>query len=483
MFLKKRMIATAAVIAMAAAAVYGSTQEMSQTQDTGERLQLFRAKETIYCWYSDEALSGYINAAAVSFGEQNKVRVIPVLTSDSEYLEAVNQETLHSAQIPDIYLLSSDSLEKAYLAGLATKVPDTEGICDTDHFSRAALAAVTYDDKIIGYPVYFDTSALVYNEDYLRTWATQQAEKVLSGSSDNDEPVGEGEEIIEEDSLPEDQTTDQVTADEATVNALAEQYFAKALPSTVDDLLNIADTFDAPEGVEGVMKWDVNNIFYNYWIVGNYMIVGGDPGDDRNDININNPETIQCLEVYKALNQFFFIESDTVTYDSVIQDFIDGKTMFTIGTTDVVKRLEDAKADSSLTFNYGIARMPDVSAELQSRSLSVTGAAVINGYSEHKELADRFAAYLSEEYADGLYERSGKMPASIHAAENADNGALTIFANEYADSVSLPKMLETGNFWMQLEVLFSKVWNGEDVTTLVQQLADNMSQQLGNTEN
>lgn len=483
MFLKKRMIATAAVIAMAAAAVYGSTQEMSQTQDTGERLQLFRGKETIYCWYSDEALSGYINAAAVSFGEQNKVRVIPVLTSDSEYLEAVNQETLHSAQIPDIYLLSSDSLEKAYLAGLATKVPDTEGICDTDHFSRAALAAVTYDDKIIGYPVYFDTSALVYNEDYLRTWATQQAEKELSGSSDNDEPVGEGEEIIEEDSLPEDQTTDQVTADEAAVNALAEQYFAKALPATVDDLLNIADTFDAPEGVEGVMKWDVNNIFYNYWIVGNYMIVGGDPGDDRNDININNPETIQCLEVYKALNQFFFIESDTVTYDSVIQDFIDGKTMFTIGTTDVVKRLEDAKADGSLTFNYGIARMPDVSAELQSRSLSVTGAAVINGYSEHKELADRFAAYLSEEYADGLYERSGKMPASIHAAENADNGALTIFANEYADSVSLPKMLETGNFWMQLEVLFSKVWNGEDVTTLVQQLADNMSQQLGNTEN
>lgn len=476
------MIATAAVIAMAAAAVYGSTQEMSQTQDTGDRLQLFRGKETIYCWYSDEALSGYINAAAVSFGEQNKVRVIPVLTSDSEYLEAINQETLHSDQIPDIYLLSSDSLEKAYLTGLATKVPDTEGICNTDHFSRAALAAVAYDDKIIGYPVYFDTSALVYNEDYLRTWATQQAEKELAGSSDNDEPVGEGEEIIEEDSLPADQTTEQ-TADEAAVNALAEQYFANALPSTVDDLLNIADTFDAPEGVEGVMKWDVNNIFYNYWIVGNYMIVGGDPGDDRNDININNPETIQCLEVYKALNQFFFIESDTVTYDSVIQDFIDGKTMFTIGTTDVVKRLEDAKADGSLTFNYGIARMPDVSAELQSRSLSVTGAAVINGYSEHKELADRFAAYLSEEYADGLYERSGKMPASIRAAENADNGALTIFADEYADSVSLPKMLEIGNFWMQLEVLFSKVWNGEDVTTLVQQLADNMSQQLGNTEN
>ena len=50
MFLKKRIIATAAVIAMAAAAVYGSTQEMSQTQESGSGLQLFRGKETIYCW-------------------------------------------------------------------------------------------------------------------------------------------------------------------------------------------------------------------------------------------------------------------------------------------------------------------------------------------------------------------------------------------------------------------------------------------------
>ena len=75
------------------------------------------------------------------------------------------------------------------------------------------------------------------------------------------------------------------------------------------------------------------------------------------------------------------------------------------------------------------------------------------------------------------------MPASLQAAENADNGALTIFADEYADSVSLPKMLETGNFWMQLEILFSKVWKGEDVTMLVQQLSDTISQQLGNVEN
>ena len=50
-----------------------------------------------------------------------------------------------------------------------------------------------------------------------------------------------------------------------------------------------------------------------------------------------------------------------------------------------------------------------------------------------------------------------------------------MFATEYASSVPLPKMMETGNFWLQLEILFSKVWNGADVTTLVQELSDSMT--------
>ena len=65
------------------------------------------------------------------------------------------------------------------------------------------------------------------------------------------------------------------------------------------------------------------------------MIVGGDAGDDESNIQIVNDEAIACLEVYKGLNPFFFIESDTVTYESAVQDFVDGKIVFTIATTDV----------------------------------------------------------------------------------------------------------------------------------------------------
>jgi maltose-binding protein MalE len=245
----------------------------------------------------------------------------------------------------------------------------------------------------------------------------------------------------------------------------------------VADILTVADTFNLPEGVDSIMSWDVSDIFYNYWVVGQYMIVGGDFGDDITDISINNESTIQCLEVYKALNQFFSIESDTVTYDSVLQDFVEGKTVYTIVTTDAVKYLDAAKAEGLLTFEYGFSEMPEISAELSSCSMSVTNAVAVNGYSTRKELANRFASYLVDEYADKLYERTGKMSANLNTT--ADSLPLQVFMAEYGSSISLPKMMETGNFWLQLEVLFAKVWNGADVTASVQELEAQTNLQIG----
>ncbi len=466
MSLKKKLIAVAAVVAMTVAALYGSTMEISGDEEEGSRLSWFDEKETIYCWYTDDTLTQYLNGAAVAFGEQEKVRVIPVLVSDSEYLEAVNEASLKGEQAPDVYLLSNDSLEKAYLAGLASQIQDVQNICNSEYFPEAALSAVVYKGKKIAYPLFYDTSALVYNQTYLEEWARQQAQKELTNTAGTEDT----------ESLGETATGDGATVDETVLAEKTQEYLLNAIPATVEEIQNIADTFDVPEGVEGIMKWDVSDIFYNYWIVGEYMIVGGDAGDDATNMNINNAETIQCLEVYKGLNQFFFIESDTVTYDSVIQEFIEGKTVFTIATPDVVKKLEDAKADGSFAYEYGIATMPDINAALKSRSMSVTNVAVINGYSVHKELANRFAAYLTNDYVNNLYRQTGKVSANQNV--ETDNGALQIFMAEYAKSVPLPKMMETGNFWMHLEVLFSKVWNGEDVTAVVQELAEQMALQV-----
>ncbi|MDE7268850.1 MAG: extracellular solute-binding protein [Acetatifactor sp.] len=468
MHLKNRIIMVAAVALGVAAVLAGGTGRVRPLEDADKRTGIFGSsdKETIYFWYTDETMTSFINSAAVSFGEREGVRVIPVLTYEGAYLEAINQASLQGGQMPDVYLIGNDSLEKAYLAGLASETKDAGAVCNTDNFPGTALTAVSFHGKNIAYPLYFETSALLYNESYMAEWALQQARRELAEAEGNE--AGENSSGAAEGDAG-------LTEEEA---ALAQQYLENGIPATVDDILNIADTFDLPEGVDGIMKWDVSDIFYNYWIVGRYLVVGGAAGDDESAIDIDNPETVQCLEVYKALNQFFSMESDTITYDSVLQDFIDGKILFTVATTDAIRRLDEAREDGSFVYEYGVATMPEVSEELESASLSMTGAVVVNGYSEHKELANGFAAYLVYDCAEELYEKTGKLPARNGTDE--DNGPAQIFKLEYADSVSLPKLMETGNFWLQMEVLFSKVWNGAEVEPLVSELAEQIAAQVAN---
>ena len=109
----------------------------------------------------------------------------------------------------------------------------------------------------------------------------------------------------------------------------------------------------------------------------------------------------------------------------MIQDFLEGKLVFTIATTDAVAALASAKEEGSFAYDYGIALMPDPSPELTGRSMSVTGAVAVNGYSEHQKLANDFAAFLVDGYVENLYDLTGKAPANRKA--NQDNGALQIF--------------------------------------------------------
>lgn len=469
MSLRKRLIAIILLAVMTAGVVLVGVRGFSLPQQPQE--PLFSRKDTIYFWYTDDALTDYVNSAAISFGEQNDVRVIPVLKSGREYVEAVNYASLHEEeQMPDVYLLSNDSLGKAYLAGLAAEVKSGD-VCTTEHFPQAALSAVTYDGRIVAYPYYFETSAYLYNktylEDFIRAQKEEQAEpKEPDGSEAQDQDSGgqeseEAQETEEPFFVPQEEL-------EAGVQEL--------LPETMDELLSFADAYVAPEAVESILKWDVSDIFYNYYFIGQYMVVGGEAGDDADQIDIYNLESIACLKAYQKLNQFFYIDPDTVTYEEVLQEFIDGKVVFSVVTNDAVARLEEAKEDGSFAYEYGIMPVPRISDTLEGRSLSVTNAVVINGYSEKQELANQFAVYLTTEYLENLYDRTGKTAAAYDVTYEEES--LNAFAAEYANSIPMPKMIETSNFWIQLEILFSRVWNGENINDLVRELSEQMMTQV-----
>lgn len=481
MTLKKRLIMILAVAAIVggfyAVGRFGLSVQTEKTETEEEAEDsLFGHRETLYLWYADETLTDYLNSVAVSYGEyQEEVRVIPVYTSGLEYLETINQASLQTEEVPDLYIVSNDSLEKAYLAGLACEVELPEGVpAMTDLLPQSAVRAVTYHDKQIGYPFYYETSCLLYNRTYLEDWARAQieAERDQALAEDAQEQADNGD--VEEE-IQEAQIQEEIS--EEDVQAKVED----TIPQTIDEILAFADVYDAPEQVEAIFKWDVSDIFYNYFIVGKYMDVGGENGDNADSIHIYNESAIRALRVYQNLNQFFSIDTKEISYDGVLQDFLDGKIVYTVATSDALSKLEKAREEGEFSYEYGVSRVPDVSGELESASLSVTQCVAVNGYSTKKKMANDFALYLTQYNTEDLYARTGKLP--VHSDGNPyDDPNAAAFLEEYARSVPMPKMIETSNFWVELEIAFARIWEGEDANDELKALSEQiMGQVLGET--
>lgn len=482
MTLKRRLAMILAVILLAGG-LYGAGRlgmAVQQEEAEVEEELLFGHRDTLYLWYTDEALTDYLNSVAVSYSEyQDEVRVVPVYTSGLEYLETINQASLQTEEVPDLYIVSNDSLEKAYLAGLASEVKMPQGVLPMQEIMpKTAVRAVTYHDKQIGYPFYFETSCFLYNKTYLEDWARAQLEAQI------DQEMAEESQEQADNGDVEEEASGEAEAVEISQEAVAAK-MEEALPQTIDDILAFADVYDAPEQVEAVFKWDVSDIFYNYFFVGNYIDVGGEDGDRSDSIHIYNEEAIRCLRVYQHLNQFFSIDTKEISYDGVLQDFMEGKIVYTVVTSDALSKIENAVNEGEFTYDYGMSMLPDVSEQLQSSSLSVTQCVAINGYSAKKQMANDFAVYLTEYATDDLYGRTGKLP--VYAGGGTyDNPNAAAFLEEYQNSVPMPKLIETSNFWVELEIAFAKIWMGDDANDSLKNLSEQiMAQVLGEayTEN
>lgn len=475
---KKRIIAAGFIVVFLAATLYVGRKGTIANEEI--QRALLAPKETIRIWYADAALTDYINSAAISFSEEHNIRVIPELQTGLEYLEGVNKASLAEEGVPDLYITSNDTLGKAYLAGLAVPIKDTEGIATTDYYPAPAIEAVTYQDELVGYPFYYQTSVLLYNKTYMSDIAKTAIEEEVDAKVAEEAQAAADQAVADGDAetVLNTEAATEIAAEVIADDVIQEKEVA-IIPKTIDDILTFADEYDAPEAVEAVFKWDVSDIFYNYWIVGNYMIVGGEAGDKPDNIDIYNQNTIDCLRVYQNLNQFFSIDTKEVTYDSVLQDFMDGKIVFSVVTTDAIAKIEEAKAAGTFNYDYGIAAIPDLNANLKTKSLSVTNAVVINGYSEKKETANAFAKYLVDDTVDTLYAKSGKVASKLNVPYENPNVAAVM--EEYQKSVSMPKMIETSNFWVQLEICFTKIWTGEDVNQQLKQLSEQIMTQVTGT--
>lgn len=367
----------------------GKEQETTEEPTTTGRAE-------INLWYTDEDMGTYMAAAAGSFGQNNQATVTPRRISAIDYLENINQQNIAETDIADVYILNSESLEKAYLSGLAAPLEK-----DLSDYPEIAASACRYQGTMIAYPVYFETAYFLYNKD-LAAQPPDSFQAIIDFAA-SDEMAGENAELY--------------------------------------------------QNLETVLKWNVLDLFCNYQFVGAYLNIGGADGDDRSIVDMNNEKVLEALSFYKELNQSLYFDGEEVEYASMLQSFLDGKLLYTIGTTDSLGLLQQSG------MNYGISAIPPLTDSLDSRGISVNYVAVVNPYSTVPELARELADYISDDYAEKCYELSGKLPCKRLNAYPAEE--FVHVTDAYEKSAQLPKLMDTTNFWVELEVVLNDIWKAE----------------------
>lgn len=417
-------------------------------------------RTTLKLWYTDEDLTDYLNKESVLFNEgQRRSRLEIRLVGAAELLEKISKASLEGKDFPDLYIITNDLIEKAVLSGLSSDFCATDPVINKALFPETALRAVRYQEKAVAYPYYYDTSALLYNKTYL------------------DQMIRDEIENRKLQEHPEAQPGDPVL--EVTQEELEDQE-KKMLPHQISDILSFARNYNAPDEVEAVFEWDINDIFYNYFFVGKYLHACGKDGDQRKKLDLYNDQVISCMKIYQELSQFFAIDPSLVNYEKVSQDFLSGKIVFTVATPDMLTKIRKAQEEGDCSYAFGVAGIPALNKELGTRNMSVTSCLVINGYSENPEAAGRCADFLVKQESEEMFDSAGKLPVKRGLVYRDTN--LQEFFSVYENSVPLPKSMESGDLWVRLERAFTQIWKGAEVNETLRQLSEEMKRQMTGKE-
>ena len=73
------------------------------------------------------------------------------------------------------------------------------------------------------------------------------------------------------------------------------------------------------------------------------------------------------------------------------------------------------------------------------------------------------------------------VPAKKSAAQQTEE--MAAFWQEYSQTVRLmPKLMATANFWVQMEIAETKIWEGENVSDVLKDLSEKIMTQVTGTQ-
>lgn len=393
---------TAVLLAFVMAVVCSACGE--QPDKTAKGLDI-EQEMTVYVWYCDQKYTPYLEYVAGRFHEVNgMVTINPVLVSSENYLETIYEQSVHGSQTADVYLLSSNDLEKACMMGLAVENSTYASYYTEKKYGTAARTASIYRQKLYGYPVSFNTAFMVYNKKYVS-------------------PV---------------ETFTQLT-----------------------DFCTQYTVTDENQEIQQIITWDVSDMLINYGFSSGYLMVGGESGEDSASVKVNSEELKKAMNAFVALKEDYGITRTEIDMDTALQRFSEGKLAYTI--TDI-NGLEQIDASG---IEYGVCEVPNLTQDLSTQTLSETTIALVNPYASDLELAKAVAHALSYDYAGSFNELTGLLSARSVSYDKKHRESYKIIHRIYGDSIVQAQFIGAGDLYSRYEIMIHKIWDGMEVNTAV----------------
>lgn len=228
-------------------------------------------------WYEDETYAEFLAAAAKNYFVRTGVKVALECQDTIDYVGDIYERTMQDDGFPDVYLVSGDNLEEAYLYGL---VSVNKNETENNGIAQNAIKASTYGEKYLGYPLSYNTCVFIYQSGYFETE-----------------------------------------------------------PQSIQAIIDYSDENEPGENVEYLLEWDVNDAFYDFPFISNSVIFEKTQAECM-EVVYDEELYEQDLAFFEGILESFSIDAETVSEENIVENFLEGKTLCAIIDTNSLHRLE-----------------------------------------------------------------------------------------------------------------------------------------------
>lgn len=327
-------------------------------------------------WYEDASYADFFESAAEQYFAKTRIKVAVEYQDTIDYIGNIYDTTMQESEYPDIYLISGDNLEEAYLYGLAS----VNQSINYEGAAKNAVRASSYNEKMIGYPLSYNSSLFIYQNGYF----------------DN-------------------------------------------APESLQAIIEYSDQNEPAEDVEYLLEWDVNDAFYDFPFVSNSVSFDKNQAQTM-EVVYDEELYQQDLAYFEEILESFSVDADTVSQESIIENFLSGKTLCAMIDSNSLAKLSG--------YDYSIMEIPDLNAELPADSCGMTDMLVVNDFSENQEMSAAFAEFITIDLSEKLHEATGHY--SVFLSKNADD-IERIAYQSYENSVLVPDSPDAKDFWVTLK--------------------------------